>query len=233
MDFVRELPESGGFNAILVVTDRFTKVQHYLPARTTWTAADVANAYINEIWHLHGLPRPITSDRGPQFASKFSKQLNLKLNISLSLSTAYQPHTDRLSERAVQTLKQYLRIYCHDRQNRWRAWLLLCEFVCNTTSITTHGYCPYRSLYGFDPRTIHLDNDYELCSYAAEEWLDPMTTVHNQMHDTVKRINEERSTIHIETATQFNIHDRVQVDVCILQVKAGNYKSLTLKWLVP
>ena len=49
MDFVVELPDSEGFNAILVVTDRFTKVQHYLPGKTTWTAADVANAYINEI----------------------------------------------------------------------------------------------------------------------------------------------------------------------------------------
>ena len=35
MDFVGELSESKGFNAILVVRDRFTKVQHYLPARTT------------------------------------------------------------------------------------------------------------------------------------------------------------------------------------------------------
>src|SRR5437868_8276224 len=31
MDFVGELLESEGFNAILVVIDRFTKVQHYLP----------------------------------------------------------------------------------------------------------------------------------------------------------------------------------------------------------
>src|SRR5207302_1946127 len=76
MDFVGELPESEGFNAILVVTDRFPKVQHYLPAKTTWTAANVAAAYINDIWRLYGLPRHITSDRGPQFASKFLKELN-------------------------------------------------------------------------------------------------------------------------------------------------------------
>ena len=56
MDFVGELPESEGFNAILVVTDRFTKAQHYLPAQTTWTVADIANAYIKEIWRLHVLP---------------------------------------------------------------------------------------------------------------------------------------------------------------------------------
>ena len=35
MDFVGELPESEGFYAILVVTDWFTKVHHYLLAKTT------------------------------------------------------------------------------------------------------------------------------------------------------------------------------------------------------
>ena len=179
MDFIGELPESEGFNAILVVTDRFSKVQHYLPATTTWTAGDLANAYINHIWRLHGVLRHITSDRGPQFAYKFYKELNRKLNINLRLSTTYHPQTDGHRERAVQTLTQYLRIYCHDRQNRWQAWLPLAEFAYNTTSATTHGYSPYRSLYGFDPRTIHLDNDYELSSPAAEESLDRMTTVHN------------------------------------------------------
>ena len=85
MHFVAELPESEGFNAIVVVTDRFTKLQHYLPVKTTCTGADVANTYINEIWLLHILPRHITFDRGPQFAFKFSKQLYRKLNINLRL----------------------------------------------------------------------------------------------------------------------------------------------------
>ena len=119
MDFVGELLESAGFHTILVVTDRFTKVQHYLPAKTTITAADVANACINEIWRLDVRPRHITYDRGPQFASKFSKELNRKLNINLGLATTYHPQKDGLSERVVQTLTRYLRIYCHDRQNRW------------------------------------------------------------------------------------------------------------------
>ena len=116
MDFVGELLESEGFNAILIVTDRFTKVQHYIPAKTTWTAADIADVYINEFWRLYGLPKHITSDRSPQFASKFLKVLNKKLGIILCLSTAYHPQTDGLSKRAVQTLKQYLRIYCHCKE---------------------------------------------------------------------------------------------------------------------
>ena len=207
MDFVGELPESEAFYAILVVTGQFTKVQHYIPAKTTWTAEDVADSYINDIWKLYGLPRHITSDRGPQFALKFLQQLNRKLNINLRLSTTYHPQTDALSERAVQTLKQYLRIYCHDRQNHWRACLPLAEFAYNTTATTTHKLSPYSSLFAFDPRTIHLDNDYQLSNLAAEEWLDRMTTVHNHIHNVLKRINYKGSTLHVEKARQFNISD--------------------------
>ena len=85
MDFVVELPESEDCYAILMVTDRFTNVEHYLPAKTTCTAADVVNAYINEIWLLQGLPRHMTSDRGYQVAYKFSEELKPTLNINLRL----------------------------------------------------------------------------------------------------------------------------------------------------
>ena len=50
--FVRELPESEYFNIILVVTDLFTKVKHYIAAKTSWTAEDVVNLCINDIWRL-------------------------------------------------------------------------------------------------------------------------------------------------------------------------------------
>ena len=121
MDFVRELPESESFNAILVVTDRFTKVQHYIPAKRTCTAENVADSYINDIWKLYGLPIHITSDRGPQFTLKFLNELKQKINLNLRLCTACHWQTDGLCERAVQRLKQYLHIYCQDRQNRWQA----------------------------------------------------------------------------------------------------------------
>ena len=80
---------------------------------------------------------------------------------------------------------------------------------------------------------MHLDNAYELSSTVAEECLDRMTTVHNQIHATVKRITEKPSTIHIENARQFKIHDWVLVDKRNMQVQAVNNKSLTLKWLGP
>ena len=103
MDFVDELPDSEGFNAILVITDRCTEMQIYIPAKTTWTSEDVANAYLCEVWKPFGLPNHVTSDRGPQFASAFTKALNKKRDICLRLSTAHHPQTDGLSEWAIQT----------------------------------------------------------------------------------------------------------------------------------
>ena len=65
MDFISELPESEVFNGILVVLDPFSKAQHYIAAKTIWTAQDVAHSYINDIWKRYGLLRHVTSDCGP------------------------------------------------------------------------------------------------------------------------------------------------------------------------
>ena len=60
MDCIGELPESEGFNASLVITDQFTKVEHYILTKTTWTAEDIADSYINDMSRLYGLPKHIT-----------------------------------------------------------------------------------------------------------------------------------------------------------------------------
>lgn len=49
MNLAGELPKSERYNAVLAVTNWFTKVQTYLPAKTTWTAANIADMYINDI----------------------------------------------------------------------------------------------------------------------------------------------------------------------------------------
>ena len=55
MDFVGQLAESAGFNAIQVVADQFTKVQNYIAVKTTHIAEDVANSYMDNIWQLYVL----------------------------------------------------------------------------------------------------------------------------------------------------------------------------------
>ena len=125
IDFVGPLPESEGFNVIRVVTDQLTKVEYYIAVKTTCTAENVADTYINDIWRLYEVPRYTSSDPCPLFATKYLKDLNQKFNINLCLSIAYDPQTAELTKRAVRTLQEYLGIYCHDRQiaGEYSNWL--------------------------------------------------------------------------------------------------------------
>ena len=75
IDFITELPESGGYNAIMVVVDSVSKQAHFVEVVTTIMAAGSANLYLQHIWKLHGLPRKVISDRGPQFVAAFMKEL--------------------------------------------------------------------------------------------------------------------------------------------------------------
>ena len=111
MDFVTGLPWSDGFDAIYVVVDRLTKMRHFIPCRQTTSAQDLADLFLQGIFRLHGLPKSIVSDRGPQFVAAFWKRMCKRLGIDQNLSTAYHPETDGLTERVNAVIEQYLRSY--------------------------------------------------------------------------------------------------------------------------
>jgi hypothetical protein len=68
-DMIGELPYSDGYNAVLVVVDRFTKMARFIPTITELDAMDMAGLYIENVWKDFGPPKKIISDRGPQFNS--------------------------------------------------------------------------------------------------------------------------------------------------------------------
>jgi hypothetical protein len=109
MDFILGLPRTAkGYDSIWVIVDRLTKIAHFLPVRVKYTVAMYAELYIARILSLHGVPKTIVSDRGPQFVSKFWEELHKALD-KLLHSSAYHPQTSGQTERVNQILEDMLR----------------------------------------------------------------------------------------------------------------------------
>ncbi|WVZ85441.1 hypothetical protein U9M48_032370 [Paspalum notatum var. saurae] len=110
MDFILGLPRTqSGFDSIWVVVDRLTKVAHFIPVKTTYSGAKLAELYMSRIVCLHGVPKKIVFDHGTQFTSHFWKRLHESMDTKLNFSSAYHPQTDRQTEKTNQILEDMLR----------------------------------------------------------------------------------------------------------------------------
>jgi len=83
----------------------------------------IAKIYRDNIWKLHGIPRKILSNRGPQFASKFMEEFTKALGTKRQLSMAYHLQTDGQMERINQEIEMFLRHYVNYQQDDWTNWL--------------------------------------------------------------------------------------------------------------
>jgi transposase InsO family protein len=110
MDFTVTLPHTqAGYDLIWVIVDWLTKVIHFIPIKTTYSRAKLAELYMSQIVCLDGVPKKTVSDRGSQFTSKFWDKLHESVDTKLNFSSAYHPHTDGQMERTNQILEDMLR----------------------------------------------------------------------------------------------------------------------------
>ena len=119
MDFIKKLPSSSGFDTILVIVNQLTKQAIFIPAHDTITSADLACLFVLHVFSKHGIPSPVTSDRGLEFVSNFFRSLGTALNMRLHFTSGYHPEGDGQTERTNQTLEQYLHVYCNYQQDNW------------------------------------------------------------------------------------------------------------------
>jgi IS30 family transposase len=110
MDFIVGLPRiRDGYDSISIVVDRLTKTAHFIPVKTSYSSAVLAELYMSRIVCLHGVPKKIVFDQGTQFTSHFWQQLHEALGTHLNFSSAYKTQTNGRTERTNQILEDMLR----------------------------------------------------------------------------------------------------------------------------
>lgn len=214
IDFVTGLPTSNGFDSICVIVDRLTKQRHLVPCLSTINAEELASLFLSNVFRLHGLPKTIVSDRGPQFAARFWKHLCHCMEIDPRLSTAFHPETDGQTERMNAIMEQYLRAYVNYQQDDWAQYLPLAEFAANNHVSETTTVSPFFANYGFDPRCsfeldIRQDNPEEIeAQQTAEALADIHDVVRSEMRFAQARhqANADRNRV---PAPAFQPGDRV------------------------
>ena len=143
-DFITKLPLAQGYDSVLVVVDRLTKMAHFIPTTEKTTAGGLARLFRDNVWKLHSLPESIISDRGPQFAAEVMRELNAMLGINSKLLTVFHPQIDRQTERMNQELEQYLRMFIDHRQEQWLECLGTAEFAYNNKVQISTKVSPFK-----------------------------------------------------------------------------------------
>jgi transposase InsO family protein len=130
MDFLVGLPRTqAGYDSIWVIVDGLTKVAHFIPVKTTYSRAKLAELYMRQVVCLRGVPKKIVSDRGSQFTSKVWEKLHESMDIKLNFGSTYHPQTDGQIERTNQILEAMLRACALRYGKSWNKSLPYVEFL--------------------------------------------------------------------------------------------------------
>lgn len=200
LDFLSDLPRSQGHSGVLVIVDRFSKMVEFVPTAGSLTAAQTADAVFSSVVCRYGFPTSVVSDRGPQFSSAFWGRFLELGGATGNLSTANHPQTDGQSERAIQALQQYLRMFCSFHQRDWSSLLPMAASAYNTSWHFGLRSTPARAVLGYQPKT-HFLTPTTTSSPAAEAYARERTSIWENLHDNLlaaqermKRTSDRRRT---------------------------------------
>lgn len=178
MDLIESLPKSAGHDTILVIIDKYTKYAHFITLKHHFTASQVSQTLLDNVFKLYGPPTAVITDRDKIFTSNFWAELFKKLGTASRLSTAYHPQTDGQSERLNQCLEMYLRCLTYQRPNQWHKWLPMAEWWYNTNHHSSINMTPYFALYGRHPPSFNYHQAGSSPNVCVNTFIQQRTELH-------------------------------------------------------
>src|SRR6266478_386894 len=234
IDMIRELPDSKGYNAVLVVVDCLSKQIHAVPTVTSLDSAGVTWLFLEHVWCHHGILEEVISDCGPAFMSNFSRELAALLGVKLTPSTSYHPQTDGQTERMNQEIEAYLRVFVSHRQDDWANWLPLAEFTYNNKVHAATHQTPFKLNAGQHPR-LGVEPMRTSTVEAADTFARRLDRAQEEAKATLERAADDMKRYYDQNhqaAPEYKVGDRVWLSL-------QNYlsdcpmKKLDHKWAGP
>ena len=227
-DFLTGLPNTvRKHDTAYIVVDRKSKMARFIPTYKTADAEKTAQLFCEEIYRPFGMPASITSDRDPKFTSHFWEELFTKLGTQLAMSTVRHPETDGQSEKTIQILQQYLRIFCKYNQKDWDQLLWIAEFAYNSAYQDSTQYSPFQVVLGyqpFTPLTLTLYQEGQAGVPAVDKFLSTATNTLNECRKTLDTLG-----LHTDDEVSFNIptplDKQVSFNIKLAQEKQAHYSN--------
>ncbi|KAE8182340.1 hypothetical protein CF328_g8545, partial [Tilletia controversa] len=216
VDFVSGLPTTkDGFDAIMVVVDKYTRFVFFVKGKTTDTAEIVANRFLEHVFPTTGLPRALVSDRDARFTSEFWSCLTKSLDIKLRMSTAYHPQTDGLVERLNQQMEIMLRHYVAIDQHDWDAKLAPLAMAYNSQRQESTGQTPFKLAFGRDPVLFPLREAVLAAGDRPQATVAGLLAIHRDAQESaaLARERQRRQYNDHHMKMEFNVGDAVMVNV--------------------
>ena len=240
MDFIVQLPRtSSGYDAIIVVVDKLSKLVHYIPTTTDVTAPEVAKLFFQHVVRHHGLPSSIVSDRDSKFTSKFWECLWARLGTKLNMSTSFHPETDGQTERANRTLEDMLRAFVNYHQNNWDEFLIAAEIAYNNSVQASTGHTPFYLNCGQHPNFAFdlldgADNSKESRNQTVNDLLNELNLALNNAKTSLQQAQNRQSQYANMSRRDisFQVGDKVMLSTANLR-KTDRVEKLLPKYIGP
>ena len=245
MDFIPELPQSAGFDNILVIVDKLTKYGIFIPCHTTLTETDTAKLFFKHVICEYGIPRQIISDRDVRWRGEFWKETCRLLGTTRALTTSYHPQADGQTEVMNQGLEIALRAYVGPSRDDWAEFLPALSLAYNTTPHSATGYAPGYLLRGYtpvttssfmhDPSDVHASDNLDSLVPSTTELLERFQAERSAARDALVlgQAHQQRAYNKGRLIDEFEEGDLVVLNVDSLELlrsESGRGRKLLMKY---